>query len=196
VENAVPRALGAHAFDDRWSAPLRWAVVGAWSPEKGQDLAIAAARELPEWELLLIGPTLPPHESWAAAQRATLPANVRVLGVVDDVPALLAADRVQVVALPSRRRESFSMAVVEAIASSCAAVLTREAGMERVCEAVGIPRVDGADGLVRELRRLAAERQEGRALAQRQHTALLREYGPQRFADGLRAAYESLRPAS
>jgi glycosyltransferase involved in cell wall biosynthesis len=168
-------------------------VVGAWSPEKGQDLAIAAARALPEWELLLIGPTLPPHESWAAVQRAALPANVRVLGAVDDVPAVLVAERVQVLALPSRRRESFSMAVVEAIASSCAAVLTREAGMERVCEAVGIPRVDGADGLLLELRRLAADLREGSALARRQHAALLREYGPQRFADALAAAYRVVR---
>lgn len=199
VENAVPRALAGGAFtirdfDDRWSAPLRWAVVGAWSPEKGQDLAIAAARALPEWELLLIGPTLPPHESWAAAQRAALPANVRVLGAVDDVPAVLAAERVQVLALPSRRRESFSMAVVEAVASSCAALLTREAGMEGVSEAVGIPRVDGAEGLVRSLRAFAADPREGRALAQRQRAALLRAYGPQRFSASLAAAYALVRP--
>lgn len=214
VENAVPRALAGRAgaglegagragaggeitdrdFDDRWSAPLRWAVVGAWSPEKGQDLAIAAARALPEWELLLIGPTLPPHESWAAAQRAVLPANVRVLGAVDDVPAVLAAERVQVLALPSRRRESFSMAVVEAVASSCAALLTREAGMEGVSDAVGIPRVDGAEGLVRALRAFGNDPREGRALAQRQREALLRAYGPQRFAASLAAAYALVRP--
>jgi glycosyltransferase involved in cell wall biosynthesis len=174
-------------------APFRWAVVGAWSPEKGQDLAIAAARALPDWELLLIGPTLAPHEDWAALQRASLPPNVRVLGAVADVPSVLAAERVQVVALPSRRRESFSMAVVEAMASSCAALLTREAGMERVCEAVGIPRVDGAAGLAAELRRLAAAPAQGRAMAESQRAALLRGYGPERFAEGLAAAVAALR---
>lgn len=189
VENAVPRALAAQPFADRWDAPRRWAVVGEWRPEKGQDIAIAAARALPEWELLLVGPTLPAHADWARAQQRALPPNVRVLGAVPDVPALLAAEGVQVLALPSRRRESFSMAVVEGVASSCAAVLTRAAGMERVCDAVGIPRVDDAAALAALLRAWGQAPQEGRALARGQHDALLREFGAQRFEGALQAAY-------
>lgn len=192
VENAVPRALAESPFVDRWAQPLRWVVVGEWRPEKGQDIAIAAARALPEWELLLVGPTLPAHAAWAQAVQRELPPNVRVLGAVPDVPATLAAEGVQAIALPSRRRESFSMAVAEGIASSCAAVMLPSAGAERLAEAAGVPRAADAAALAATLRTWGKSPSEGREVARRQHAALIREFGAARFEAALQSAYRRL----
>jgi glycosyltransferase involved in cell wall biosynthesis len=215
VQNGVPRAAAVAPFVDRWSADaseasasagasgasgasgaLRWAVVGALSPLKGQDVAVEAARRLPETELLLIGAVPADHQEWAAALRSSAPPNVRFVGEVASVPETLAQKGVQVVAITSRRAESFSLAAVEGMASSCATVFLTAAGMEEVCVVTEAPRVEGGEGLVVELRRLRAEPAKGLSMATMQYARVHERYGPSRFAHEMRAVMqERLRDA-
>lgn len=189
VQNAVPRAAAGAGFVDRWrdARPLRWAVIGALSPLKGQDIAVEAARLAPETELFVIGDVAAEHEAWASTLRAGAPANVRFVGSVDSVPELLARERVQVVAITSRRAESFSLAAVEGMASSCATLFLDSAGMEAVCANTSAPRLGGARELATALRRLREDPAAGLAMATLQYARVHEHYGPSRFAHEMRA---------
>lgn len=194
VQNAVPRSAAAAAFVDRWSdsTGLRWAVIGALSPLKGQDLAVQSARLAPGTELFVIGEAPAEHEAWAAALRAGAPANVRFVGAVDNVPEFLAREGVQVVAITSRRAESFSLAAVEGMASSCATLFLESAGMQAVCEVTQAPRLGGAPELGVELERLRADRGAGLAIATLQYARVHEHYGPSRFAHEMRAVMQGV----
>lgn len=188
VQNGLPRAAAQAPFVDRWRGDaLRWAVIGGVSPLKGQDLAVEAARQLPESELLLIGAIPTEHAAWAAHLRSRAPANVRFVGEVASVPDVLAREGIQVVALTSRRAESFSLAVLEGMASSCATIFLTSAGMAAVCTVTEAPRVEGVQGLVAELRRLRADPAAGVAMATMQYARVHERYGPSRFAHEMRA---------
>jgi glycosyltransferase involved in cell wall biosynthesis len=205
VQNGVPRAAAEAPFVDRWSidvpgaaassdpvsrreaGALRWAVIGVLSPLKGQDLAVEAARLMPESELLLIGDVAAEHAVWAAELRQQAPPNVRFVGAVASVPETLSREAVQVVAVTSRRAESFSLAAVEGMASSCVAILLTSAGTEEVCAVTESPRVEGVAGLVAELRRLEADPAAALAMATMQYSRAHERYGPSRFAHEMRA---------
>jgi glycosyltransferase involved in cell wall biosynthesis len=194
VQNAVPRAAAAAAFVDRWSetAGLRWAVIGALSPLKGQDLAVKAARLAPETELFVVGDSPAEHDAWAAALRASAPANVRFVGAVENVPEFLAHEGVQIVAITSRRAESFSLAAVEGMSSSCATLFLESAGMQAVCEATEAPRLADASALAAELKRLRGDAAAGLAMATLQYARVHERYGPSRFAHEMRAVMRQL----
>lgn len=199
VQNGVPRGAASSPFVDRWVAAvhappaphplgaMRWAVIGALSPLKGQDLAVEAARQFPAGELLLIGGVAAEHAAWAETLRSRAPSNVQFLGEVASAPETLAREGVQVVAVTSRRAESFSLAAVEGMASSCATVFLTSAGMEEVCAVTEAPRVEGVDGLVAELRRIQADPAAGLAMATMQYSRVHERYGPSRFAHEMRA---------
>jgi glycosyltransferase involved in cell wall biosynthesis len=189
VQNAVPRAAATAGFVDRWSDTqrLRWAVIGALSPLKGQDVAMEAARLAPETELLVIGDVAAGHKAWATALRAGAPTNVRFVGAVESVPEFLAREAVQVVAVTSRRAESFSLVAAEGMASSCVTVFLTSAGMESVCAVTDAPRLAGARELARELMRLREDPAAGLALATWQYARVHEHYGPSRFAHEVRA---------
>jgi len=202
VQNGVPRSAASSPLVDRWSvnvvtaAPnksigaMRWAVIGALSPLKGQDLAVEAARQFPAGDLLLIGGVAPEHAAWADALRARAPSNVQFLGEVASVPETLAREEVRVVAVTSQRAESFSLAAVEGMASSCATIFLTSAGMEEVCAVTEAPRVEGVRGLVAELERLHADPAAGLAMATMQYSRVHERYGPSRFAHEMRAVMQ------
>ena len=194
VRNGVPTTAARRVFEDRWTGgTLRWAVIGTLSPLKGQDLAIAAARALPNTTLYVIGGVQPTHAAWAETLRGTAPANVRFVGGVDDVPTVLAREGVQVVAITSTRAESFSLAAVEAMATSCITLFLRSAGMEEVCANTESERVEGVSGLVSALAVLRdAQPADSRRRAELQHQRVLAHYGPERFQREISAVYDSL----
>ncbi|HRN54115.1 MAG TPA: glycosyltransferase, partial [Gemmatimonadaceae bacterium] len=160
---------------------------------KGQDIAVEAARALPQTELYLVGPTLPEHREWAAALRARVSANVQVLGEIDDVPGWLARTGIQVMVLPSRRPESLSMAMLESLASSCIVLLSERARMESAGRQLGLRRFADADGLVASLRGMLESPDAAAAESAAQHATLHRVFGPARYAEGIAAAYADAR---
>ena len=204
VRNGVPRAAASSPFVDRWSVAadpasatnavgaMRWAVIGSLSPLKGQDLAIEAARQFPAGELLLIGGVAAEHAAWVEALRARAPSNVRFLGEVASAPEALAREGVRVVAITSQRAESFSLAAVEGMASSCVTIFLTSAGMEEVCAVTESPRVEGVQGLVDELRRLHGDPAAGLALSTMHYSRVHERYGPSAFAHEMRAVMSAV----
>lgn len=115
--------------------------VARLDPMKRHDLLLDAwARvDRPEARLVLVGGPHPGAESYAAGivERAEA-LGVTTLGRRDDVPALLAAADVAVLATD---REPFGLAVIEAMATRTAVVASDAAGPAEIIE-------DGVDGVL------------------------------------------------
>lgn len=130
VENGVEptrptrtRAAVRASLDVPPDAPVALAA-GRFTPQKGYDLLIEAARRLPDPALVLIagdGPGL--EDARAAVARTGAP--VRLLGRRDDLPDLLAA--ADLLVIPSRF-EGLPLVVLEAMAAGRAVLGTDVAG--------------------------------------------------------------------
>jgi glycosyltransferase involved in cell wall biosynthesis len=114
----------------------------AW---KGQDLhleALAELREIPGWELWLVGGAQrPEEEAYVASLKALaagrdLAGRVRFLGKRSDVPRLLAG--ADLFCQPNRESEGFSIAFMEAFLAGLPIITTALGGaVEIVTEACG-----------------------------------------------------------
>lgn len=193
VRNAVPRASADRPFEDRFDHQARrWAVIGTISREKGTDVAVEAAALLPDAELLVFGAPSPTQRDWAAALQARAPANVRWMGYERDLVGRLSREGVQIVAVPSPRQESFSLAAVEAMAASCLTLFARTAGTDDVVGATEAPRFGDVADLAALLAASWADVKAAREVARRQHEVVQREYAPDRFGAEMRAVYDGL----
>lgn len=176
------------------SGPTRMRVlfVGAVIEAKGVRELLAAAGDLPELALELVGPPDPAFVEAVGPELRALGARVRLRGAVahEDMAAVYAG--ADVFALPSHR-EGFPLSLVEALA----------AGLPVVASAVGaIPEIvrDGEEGLLvpardaaalaAALRKLAHDPALRRALAERGRARALGELGPEAGARGLVALWE------
>jgi glycosyltransferase involved in cell wall biosynthesis len=122
--------------------------VGRIAPDKGFDLLLEAAAEvmpsLPKLHIALVGGD--EHSTYARQIKdmvAAMPDSERIhfLGFRSDVPRILA--EADVFALPSRR-EGHPYVLLEAMASECAVVAAKCAGVEETV-------VDGRDGMLVEV---------------------------------------------
>jgi glycosyltransferase involved in cell wall biosynthesis len=160
---------------------------GRVSPEKGLDLAVAAAAqaEVPLW---IAGDG--PEAAEVAALVERLNAPVRLLGQVrrDEMPALLSGAAALV--LSSRSHEFSPFSVLEAMGAGVPVVATRSGGVpELIGEQACVPMTD-ANALADRMRGLWADpwrrREEGERLL-----ALARErHSQERYVRDLLAIYE------
>jgi D-inositol-3-phosphate glycosyltransferase len=159
----APDTLWRQALD----APTIVFVGRADDPRKNVALLIAAARLLPDVRVLLAG----------ARPLAVLPPNVRAIGRVPDVPAILRTG--VVFALPSRQ-EGFGIAAAEALACGLPVITTPSGGPEELIrESRGgvVTETFDADEFAAVARsmlerpdELAAMRERGRAFVERIHS--------------------------
>jgi glycosyltransferase involved in cell wall biosynthesis len=136
IPNGVPASSFPVAGEaDRQAARRRFGLaqhrptlvcIGALVPEKGVDLAIAAASALPDTQLLIVGAG--PEESAlrALAERGAAGRVVFVPPIGDPGAAYAAAD---VVLLPSRGGDSMPAVLIEAALTGRAAASTRVGGI-------------------------------------------------------------------
>jgi glycosyltransferase involved in cell wall biosynthesis len=192
VGNALPRAMHALGFEDRWRGePLRCAVIGALMPEKGHRVVLEAARALPEVEFHLAGPDVAGHRDYADALRREAPVNVRFHGGIHDIRAWIQAVRAQCAAVPSLRGESFGLAAVESMACSCLTLVADRGALPEIAAATGARLFRDAAGLAEQLRHVAANGDDrSRAEARAQYERVNAHYAPDRFAAQMRALYE------
>lgn len=115
-----------------------WVYAGRLAPEKGVDVAIEAARQLPAADLLICG-TGP--EERALRRRAGALPNVRFLGHLPQRVLARHIEAARAVVVPSRWYENFPYAVLEAQAAGCAVVASRVGGIPEQID-------DGVDGLL------------------------------------------------
>ena len=115
-----------------------WVYAGRLAPEKGVDVAIAAARALPDADLLVCGTG--PAGAALRRQAGDL-GNVRFLG---HLPQRVLARHIRdarAVVVPSRWYENFPYAVLEAQAAGCAVVASDVGGIPEQID-------NGVDGLL------------------------------------------------
>lgn len=103
-----------------------WLVAGRLAAEKGVDVAIDAARRLPDHRLVICGTG--PDEA-PLRQRAGALANVVFLGHLPRPELLQRIREAGAVAVPSRWHENFPYAVLEAQAEGRAVVASRMGGI-------------------------------------------------------------------
>lgn len=103
------------------------------SPEKGVDVLVQAAAELPHAQVLIAG-----NGPEQGALQSHLPPNVRLLGRIPDTRALLAA--VDVLVIPSRM-EGQGIAALEAMAAQVPIIASRVGGLAEML-------TDGETGLL------------------------------------------------
>ena len=186
VENALPAPFNGISFVDRFTSPptpLHVAVIGVLRPEKGQDIAVALARTLPEIHLHLIGRPGEGAEDWVARLRAEASPNVTFHGPVTDVPATIGRIGVHVNLVPSRWEEPFGMVAIEGMACSCVTVVRDSGALPDIAAKTGaIIYKGGLDDLLVVIRRLLATPAAdlGR-LAYRQFDSTTTAYGLDRF---------------
>ncbi len=110
--------------------------VGAFTPEKGQDVAVDAMRlladKLPHARLLLVGP---PPQGFAAnveEQQSDAAGRVRFLGELEDLAGFFAG--IDLFIMPSRA-EGLGSAALLAMARGRAVVASRVGGLPEIVEA-------------------------------------------------------------
>jgi glycosyltransferase involved in cell wall biosynthesis len=153
------------------SQPTLLFVGRADDPRKNVQLLLAAAQQLPDVQVVLAG----------APPATALPPNVRAIGPVDQLGALMRQATLFV--LPSLQ-EGFGIVIAEALASGVPVVTTPSGGPEELVERSGAGRVlqgFSADELVATVATLLCDQDElvrmradGRAYVEREHS-------PERF---------------
>ncbi|GAB2459193.1 glycosyltransferase family 4 protein [Nocardioides hungaricus] len=139
VVDVVPNGVDPARFDlaDPTGEPPTVVWVGGFDPVKRVDLLLAAAAEVPDVRVLLVGDG--PLRRDVAAAAARLPGRVELAGrVADPRPHLARAD---VFALTSAA-ENCPLALLEAMATGLPVVATAVGGVPEVVR-------DGVDGLLR-----------------------------------------------
>jgi glycosyltransferase involved in cell wall biosynthesis len=150
-------------------------------PRKNVDLLIAAARELPEVRVVLVG--VPP--------RGPLPSNVASTGFVADVVPHLR--RATLFALPSRQ-EGFGIVIAEALAAGLPVVTTPSGGPEELVTSSGggvVTSTFEVDEFASTIASLLADHQRLEEMRRRGRAYVAAEHSPERFRQDLRDAFLS-----
>ena len=149
--------------------------VGRLEPWKGHLMlldALAALRDIPDWEYWIVGGAQRPAEEAyvarlrAQAEHAGLSRHVRFLGQRTDVHRLLAA--ADAFCQPSAAPEPFGVAVVEALAAGLPVIATTPGGVAEIVDdhCGGLVRRERPEEMTVELRRLLFEPERRRALGE------------------------------
>lgn len=178
----VDTSVFSPAPDEEWRRSLGQPTVvfvgRGDDPRKNVDLLIAAARQLPDIRVVLVGK--PP--------RGQLPSNVMSTGVVADVaPHLRSAT---IFALPSRQ-EGFGIVVAEALAAGLPVVTTPSAGPEELVTASGggvVTSTFEADEFASTLGSLLGDPERLEEMRRRGRTYVAQEHSPERFRQALNDA--------
>lgn len=140
IENALSAAYCGGAFENRFVGHLEtWniLVIGVIRPEKGQDLAVALAKQMQDVRVHIVGAAGAGAERWAAELRRKAPDNVTFHEFVDDVQAFIRHHQIHFCLVPSRTDESFGLSAIEAMACSCIAVVRDGGGLAEVAARTG-----------------------------------------------------------
>jgi len=179
IENALDRRFAQIPFQDRFqnsAPPFHAAVVGTIAPQKGQDIAAQAAKDLPI-QLHLIGGTPSDCVMWAASID-----NVTFAGVTHDVPGTIDKLAIQFNLVPSTCEEAFGLAAIEGMSNSCITLVSGKGGLAEIAAKTGAIIARDVDELHAALKHLVSLPPHAlAALAKSQYQATQEAYAPKRF---------------
>jgi glycosyltransferase involved in cell wall biosynthesis len=165
------------------------AFAGRVSPEKGLDVLLAAAAQMPEIPFRIAGdgPALP-------ALKAKATPNVEFVGKLNFEPLLAFYRRARILAVPSVWFEPFGMVAADAMALGVPVVASRIGGLPYVVDdgVTGILVTPGDPGdLVRGLRQLWNDEASCTVMGNAGRIKALRQFSQETFYRNLMTAYES-----
>ena len=169
-----------------------WLYAGRLSPEKGVDLALAAARRLPAHPLFICGTG--PMEAELRQRAAELP-HVHFLGHLPPSHLDRVMRSVRVVVVPSRWYENFPYAVLEAQAAGRAVVAADIGGIpEQIThgeDGLLVP-PDDTDALTHAVAELLTHPARATALGKRGATRVRAHLGPAEHLDSILSIYDEV----
>ncbi|QCC84772.1 glycosyltransferase [Desulfovibrio desulfuricans] len=149
VENGLDSRFTQVAFKDRFSdRPIRHiGIVGRISPEKGQDVLPALARQFSDLTFHVLGDAAFSEKTYEDRLRAESPANVVFHGWVENLPAKVDEIGLQVCIIPSRCPEatpgrSFEAAPLvplQQIAMGCMVAVRSLGSLEYIARDLSLP---------------------------------------------------------
>lgn len=189
IENSLTPALSCLPFVDRFSKSedFHVATFGRISYEKGQDLIVDAALQLPDWNFFLVGDA---DFAFERELRRRSPTNVKFVPKVDEPAKLIDESNIKICVMPSRVDESFGLAAIESMAASCIAILSGQGELPNIARRTSALIFDSPHNLAANLERLqktpAAELTE---LARGQFSKTKSEYSFDIFAQKIKELF-------
>lgn len=176
---------------------VRWVLqAGRLHPQKGTDILLAAARSViarrPDTHFLLAGEGPLAHELAATAQRWGIGDHIHLLGWREDLPGLMAASDVIMLA---SRWEAMPYTLLEAMALGKPCVATAVGGVPEIIED-GVHghliQPEDSDALADALLTLLADPQQGQAMGRLAAERVIRDFSLARMLVDTAALYRRL----
>lgn len=194
LKNGLGAAYDKLIFENRFGThPFSVALPGRISPEKGQDILFSLAPRFPMLSFHVIGDAAFSETAYMDNLQSKLPDNVRFHGWVDDMPALLAQENVQMALIPSRANESFGLAAIECMASSCLTLVRNSGGLHEIvenCEALTFSSDAEAEEQFQHLLELPTDQLGD--MAHRQYSLAQQHYSHTAFTQRIRDVLQNL----
>lgn len=205
VENGLDARFTSTAFEDRFSGrPLRHVgIVGRVSPEKGQDVLPALARQFPDMDFHVLGDAAFSSADFDAALRRESPTNVHFHGWVEDLPAKVREIGLQVCLVPSRCPESTPgysfeaapLVPLQMAALSCLVLVRCLGALEDVAKNLQLACFDSDEGLAPIIENLRAQSAaELLAQCENSHMLAVSKYRHNAFHERLKELMHTLMP--
>lgn len=161
---------------------LRFVTVGRISPEKGQGFVIDLAKQYPDTTFYLVGAPDFSDKSFSDYLRTQAPQNVIFAGKTLDVPKFIKDNQISAAIVPSQVNESFGLVAIEAMAASCATLVSERGELPNIAKRTGAWTFKDQGELDKAVRRLMAfDEIELGYLIKNQFEAVKQHYAMERF---------------
>lgn len=116
---------------------LRFVTVGRISSEKGQGFIIDLAKQHPDQMFYLVGAPDFSDAQFSDYLRKQAPQNVIFAGKTTDVPKFIKDNQISAAIVPSQVNESFGLVAIEAMACSCATIVSDRGELPNIAKRTG-----------------------------------------------------------
>ncbi len=189
LENCLYPPYDELPFEDRFvgsNDSLKAAVFGRVCSEKGQDRIVMAVQECPFLNVLFVGKCEDEDRGYLDRIVADGGRRISHMDFVDDLPALVSRERIQISIVPSRWNEAFGLVAIESMAMSCLTIVSDRGMLRDISRRTGALIFTDDCELKSLLQRLPHESSGDLArLAHVQHERVMEEFAHRRFASKL-----------
>jgi glycosyltransferase involved in cell wall biosynthesis len=196
IENGLGALYANVVFKDRFCVPHQSVetigLFGTVSKVKGHQLVCAVAKKFPKITFYCVGGTAPGDEEFVADLQESSPSNLIFLDEVLSVPASIDSLGIQVCLVPSNFEESFGLAAIEGMASSCVTLASKRGALIEISEHTGMLTFSGSgefEDRIEEISKMSAD--ELSSLAKNQFTRTMRRYSNEGFRNSFSGYFSS-----
>lgn len=163
---------------------LKFISIGRLSKEKGHDLILKLANEFPDHQFFI---ATTDDNMDLLKEHSPISANVIIHPMVDNIPEFIRENNISASLMPSRVSESFGLAAIEAMACSCATIVSGRGGLGEIARRTGAAVAEDYESLKEQISRLIILCQEDLANeCLNQFEKVMATYSPHNFAEVIR----------